>query len=332
LIRWGRQARFFEINIDIQGLGAPPSDVENFTIQVVSGNALLTWDVVSDLDLDFYTLRYSNLLTGATWETAQVIVKQTKETQVTTPAFVGTYFIKAVDLSGVESVNAALITSEIIGLVGFNVVEQIQEQPLFEGVKTNLIVIGSTLQLQENDVMADWTPLSVAIPLASGGFSPTGLYDFFNTVDLGSVFSSRLTTIIEAIGFDVLTQLDSSEWNVTIEVRTTEDDPSGSPVFTPFEPLVVGDYTARAFEFRLQVESFNPAVAVQITRLEVTIDMPDRLAGGDNLNSPIGGITINYSPAFNALPALVVDGQDLDTGDFHRITLKTISGFKIEFF
>ncbi len=328
----GATGDFFETNIDIQGLGAPPSDVENFTIQVVSGNAILTWDIVTDLDLDFYTLRYSNLLSGATWETAQVIVKQTKETQVTTPAFVGTYFIKAVDLSGVESVNAALIVSEIIGLVGFNVVEQIQEQPLFEGIKTNLTVIGTILQLQESDVMADWTPLSSAIPLASGGFSPTGLYEFFNTVDLGSVFSSRLTTVIEAVGFDVQTGFESSEWDVTIEVRTTNDDPSGSPVFTPFEPLVVGDYTARAFEFRLQVESFNPAVTVQISRLEVTIDMPDRLAGGDNLTCPIGGITINYDPAFNALPAVVPDGQDLDTGDYHRITLKTVSGFKIEFF
>ena len=73
---------------------------------------------------------------------------------------------------------------------GLNVIETISEHttsPVFAGVKTDVAVDGTALQ-------------AGAI---TGGVEPEGLYEFDGDIDLGEVFTSRVTPIIDVSGEDV---------------------------------------------------------------------------------------------------------------------------------
>lgn len=87
------------------GKTAPPQDVENFnaTIDPTLG-VFLSWSSVTDLDLNQYEIRE-----GASWD-AGTIVTRVKANSYKVGAISGaakTYWIKAIDTSGIYSANAA---------------------------------------------------------------------------------------------------------------------------------------------------------------------------------------------------------------------------------
>lgn len=94
-------------SINALGKTAPPSDVTGLTYTVdPQVGVTLTWTQISDIDLDFYEIRR-----GTTWASATVLAKAS-----TTYFKIGyldagtyTYLVKAVDTSGVNSVNAASV-------------------------------------------------------------------------------------------------------------------------------------------------------------------------------------------------------------------------------
>ena len=62
-----------------------------------------------------------------------------------------------------------------------------------------------------------------------------------------------------------------------LQVSTTSADPALEQ-WSAWQEFVMGDYTARAFKWRLVMQSFNPKIAPQATELAITVDMPDRTA------------------------------------------------------
>lgn len=94
----------------------------------------------------------------------------------------------------------------------------------------------------------------------------------------------------------------------------------------------MGDYTARAFEFKLTVESGNSSYNVEISRLRVDVDVPDRIESAEDVASLAAGTTITYAKAFFAAPTVEVTAQNMATGDYYTITSKSASGFTIRFF
>jgi hypothetical protein len=70
-----------------------------------------------------------------------------------------------------------------------------------------------------------------------------------------------------------------------------------------------------------------------IDELRVTIDMEDRVIEEHDLAIPAAGLAITYpGGAFKALPALGVSIQDLESGDYFRITGKSAAGFTLRCF
>ncbi|MCS7002799.1 MAG: hypothetical protein NZ518_08120, partial [Dehalococcoidia bacterium] len=57
-----------------------------------------------------------------------------------------------------------------------------------------------------------------------------------------------------------------------IEVRQTDDNPGGSPVWSEWVRLDAAEKRARAFQFRLQLRSYDPAYNQWITGLGVRAD------------------------------------------------------------
>lgn len=334
-----------------QGLAAPPADVTNFAIQIIGTNANLSWTKVADLDLDHYEIRFSSQLSGVTWNSSSILVASVSAsaTAFTVPAMVGTYLIKAVDTSGVFSLNATSIISTVASIQGLNAVATVTESPTFSGTKTQCVVIDNTLRLDAIDDVDDWANVDNVLNWDTGedGVHTSGTYAFASTFDLGAVYTSRLTPNILAYGADLFNTVDLwpnvddvldwdganvSSWDVVLEMRYTSDNPGGSPTWTAWGPLVIGDYTARAFQFRLQLYSFQAGVTPVVETLEVQIDMEDRIEGQDNITSNPAGTAITFSPAFKETPAIAVSVENMATGDYYEITGQSATGFTIRFF
>lgn len=336
------------------GQTTPPSDVTGFTIEVRGADALLRWTPVADVDLSHYRVRYSEATSGATWSGAVDLVKKVGRVanSVLVPALTGTYLIKAVDLKGNASVNAALIVSTVAAVAGLNAIATEQEDPTYGGTHSGTAVDGEgRLHLNGADALAGWSALSNVAVLALGednALVGSGTYTFADTFDLGAVYTSRLTgrlknlgqnydnaisgwTSLAAVAVLAGTELDGQDaW---LEVRFTNDDPGGSPAWSAWQGFVVGDYRARAFQFRARLVSDRPRVTPLIDQLRVTIDMEDRVIEEHDLAIPAAGLAIVYpGGAFKALPALGVSIQDLDTGDYFRITGKSAAGFTLRCF
>lgn len=98
-----------------------------------------------------------------------------------------------------------------------------------------------------------------------------------------------------------------------------------------WQDLVTSDISGRAFEFRAKLESFQFDVNVEVTSLEIAIDMEDRVLAGNDVTIPIAGKSITFNPAYRELEGVAIAAQGLVTGDFYEITAKTKTGFTVQF-
>lgn len=341
------------------GQSALPPDVVTFNVNIVDGAANLAWSPVNVVDLSHYRIKHSPEISGATWASSTLLVDRVGKpaTSVFVPALIGTYLIKAVDYGssgdgsdGRESENATLITSNVEALRTFNVVEAIQEDPDFLGVKVQTLLTGDGLELDySGDIFARPDFFGVAdFFLGTEGFYSDGFYYFANTVDLGQSYTSRVTANINAFGknynsdvfsrpdfFDIADffDVDANAWGVQLQIRTTDDDPSASPVnWSAWQAFVTGDYNARAFQFRVYLTSNEFGVTPVIAGLGANIDMPDETRAEEDLTVTTGGLGVIFSPELRALKGVGISAQGLQTGDYYEITSKSATGFTIQFF
>ncbi|ODT22241.1 MAG: hypothetical protein ABS35_15275 [Kaistia sp. SCN 65-12] len=341
-------------------LNAPP-DVTNFRISVLGDLSTLSWSAAAGPGIT-YEIRFVAIdsLT-VEWNSATTLIPQVSGSSVQVPTMIGTYLIKAVYPTGLKSANAAAIQTDIAALAGLNVVEVLTEEPGFAGVRTNVEVAGGVLRLLSNNVMSKWETLSSVVSLATGdeaddsvGVAVSGLYEFASLLDLGDIYTNRVTALIDASGESLtnvmsgwttladVAALDDSvpeDWEVLLEFATSMVDPVMGD-WSPWRPFIVGDVTTRAFKFRLLLEGkaanngtaefsfITPAVRT----LRVQVDMPDRVVAGEDLLVPVGGLAVGFSPAFRALHGLGIADQNMETGDRKAITAKGPTGFHIQYF
>ncbi len=342
----------------VVGQTAPPQDVTGFSVNIVGPEAHFTWIPVPDLDLSHYKIRYSSLTVGATYSDAIDLIPKISRpaTFATAPAMTGTYFIKAFDKKGIASINATEIVTLVDGIEGLNVVAISDQHPDFLGLKTDTVAIDGKLQLNTSLLFDDKPGLfDDAIGNFDGGggnITASGEYEFDDFVDLGNVYTSRVTAEIVTTRIDYVNTFDSAEGlfdsrdgdfdgnvnafddvNVEFYVAITDDDPAGTPTWSDWQQFFVGDYTARAFKFKVVLTSSDTQATPAVSVLSVEIDMPDRVTSGDDIASgtDAGGKLVTFNRAFKIAPALGIAAQNLQQGDFYEITTKTPSGFTIRF-
>jgi hypothetical protein len=119
--------------------------------------------------------------------------------------------------------------------------------------------------------------------------------------------------------------------NATLYIRTTEDDPSGSPEWSEWRQFLVGDYTARAFEFQLRLTSGTNTHNMLVTGLSATVDMPDRVDSERNLTSGAGTYSVTFPSAFKETPTIVITPKNLATGDYYAVSNESETGFDLVF-
>jgi len=187
-----------------------------------------------------------------------------------------------------------------------------------------------------------------------GDIPAVGYYYFTDKViDLGALYTSRVTASISSLGvavkdlFDITTGSfdaksgkfdgsDISDTNAVLQIRFTQDDPSGTPTWSAWVPSLIGDYYARALEFRVKLISGDTSHNVQIDALSMSVDMPDTLKRNTGVISSSGTNNgtevVVYAIPYKVIPTVGITLQDADTGDYWTISSSTTSGFTVTFY
>ena len=332
---------------------APPSDVTDFSCNIIGGDAHLSWQQIADLDLAHYQIRYSTQTSGASWANSVSLVEKVARpaTSITVPARVGSYLIKAIDKNGNYSSNETIIATNVSTIGNFNAIVSQTESPTFLGTKTQTVVSDGTLRLDSSELFDSAIGnFDSATSFFDSGVTAYDLYSegnyvFANPIDIGGIYTSRVTASITQTSdnlddlFDARTgNFDDAgsnfdgdtpaNCNAHLEIALSNDNIT----YTDFRNFVVGDYTARYYKFRVFLRSFDLASTPVISALSVSIDMPDRIFSGNDITSGTGTYNVVFTnPFFSANYAVGITAQGLATGDFYLLTNKTINGFDLAF-
>ena len=363
------------------GKTAVPADVTGVSAEQIpgdSGSIRLSWNKATDLDVThggFVYIRHDSSKTDgtATFENAVDLIEAVpgNSTSAIVPAITGEYILKFQDDGGRFSTGEG---SAVVQLAdnSTNLLVQTrredQEVPKFQGVKINTAVDEATDALNLAGVgLFDDIGVTIGSSfddpvIASiddiGGSAPVGSYDFKDTLDLGGVFSLDLVRHFKTEGyfpsdlfdarqsaFPTTGNFDGTEANdvdAQLFVRTTQDDPSGSPTYTAFQPFASGTFKARGFQFRTVLTSTDPDQDIRVFELGYTAKIQARQEIKTNITQNAGATAYTFDNAFftgtasllganSNLPSVNITAQNLASGDYFEITNLSGTGFTIDF-
>jgi len=339
----------------IVGAILPPSDVEDFSCNIVGQEAHLSWSQIPDLDLAYYQLRFSEETDGtADWQNSVNLVSKVSRpaTSISVPARAGTYLIKAVDKLGNFSSNATAIISNVTDTVNHNAIATQSEHPDFLGTLTNAVIVDDSIRLDSSELFDsgsglfdDETTRFFDSGVSNADFYANGNYEFANVIDIGAKHTARITASLTQTSDnpDDLFDNRSGEFDLApsnfdgdtpancdahLEIATSDDNVT----YTAFQNFVIGNYTSRFFKFRVFLTSRDLASTPVVSQVTVTIDMPDRIFSGNDITSGAGTYSVTFTnPFFSVNYAVGITGEDLATGDFFLIENKTVNGFDLTF-
>ena len=342
---------FASATSEIFGKTTPPASVSNFTMVARIDLANLKWDRVTDLDVingGSYWIRHTSSTTGVSWASSSDITKYVPGNLDTysVPLLAGSYLIKALDSSGNESETAAMVSSNVADILDLNVVFSSTQHPSFgNGTSTG---VGDPL----NDNIS-FNSGNNSIKLTDHTLGVGYYYFTDQSIDLGVEYTSRITSSYTSTGFSTTELFDSdtalfdsstglfdgtdiSGTNAALQVRTTPDDPAGSPVWSEWGSFFVGDYKARGLQFRMKLTSTNILYNVQVEGLGVTVDMPDTLKRAVNVQTSSGSNNgtevVTYAVPFKTVPSVGITTIDADDKIYYVISSSTATGFTITFY
>jgi predicted phage tail protein len=157
-------------------------------------------------------------------------------------------------------------------------------------------------------VMAFWTPLAIATPIAAGSN-----YAMVSWRPLASAVPLAKGT--------------SRNWDAHIDLRVSDDGEN----WESWNPLKSTDITGRVFQWRLHGLLYDLATTLRIVRASVTVEVPLRSVQGDDAPFDAGELTVNYVAPFLVTPTVQITArQTLSPGGTMVITESDRDHFKIE--
>ena len=136
-------------DISILGLIRPPSDITGFGLGIQGTLALLTWDPSRDLDVRIGgsiqvrhnpgvvdSIDFADQNLDSLWNNSALLTegKSGVTSQILVPLTRGTYMMKAIDASGIESITPAAILNEVGSEVTLFPINNISENPGWAGI------------------------------------------------------------------------------------------------------------------------------------------------------------------------------------------------------
>ena len=348
------------------GATEPPSNCEDLAVSISGKSLTLTWSKPPDLDLKETEIRHSTATSGATWIGSQTLTKVSRtSTSVSLPAKKGTYLVKHIDKLNNFSIQATSVTTNITSITGLNFhttfLESISGQT---GTQTDVavvkdgadhyIVLGTLTNFDSgtNNFESNSTQF-----FDSGGVTnntkPLGFYNFTNVFDLSQSGQVKLEPKLISTSedrdriFDAVT-ISSNNANghfdtepshfdgdvasfadIILQVATSDNNTTYSG-YSDFN--TTGEYSARYYKFRLKLKSNNNSANPKVSGMSVDVDVPDKILEGSDISTSSGSKAITFSPPYLQQYAIGISSQNLQNGDRHTITSKTLNGFTINYF
>ena len=367
----GKQSSTASATFELVGKTAVPGDVQNLSIEAISANsARLRWDQTVDLDVKVNGLvhiKHSNLTDGtATWPNSVDLIEAVagNSTEAIVPLVAGEIFAKFEDDLGNKSTNATSVIMQFPDTLGRLAVQTRREDldsPPFQGTKTDcfydedldaLIIDGD----EELDDQTDFDEISSLDTL--GDILSSAEYEFVNALDLGARFSLDLQRRFVTRAFFPNDLIDSrtadvDDWNdfdgteadavnAKLYMRSTFDDPSGSPTYTAWQEFISGTFDARAFQFKAELNSSDIAQNILIDELgyEATFQRRQEnsngtIASGTSTKSVtfdkaffVGTVSLGGTNAY--LPSVAVTVQNLGNGERLNVSNVSATGFDVD--
>ena len=333
----------------IQGKTAPPqlitdtSDANyiNFDMIPVNGQAKLTWRQSLDLDVrngGHVRLRHSPNTSNVTWSNSTSISEEIagSATEAYADLKGGTYSMKFIDSGGRESQNFALIEYVKPELESTEEVSALSatEDPTFPGTRTNLSVDSTD---QELEMAANGAVLHTTGEYQFNGnpytLSKVGSLRLESTLRVRSYFPN--TNLIDNVAdFDSITDFDGTSpttCDVKLYVRTTEDDPSGTPTWTTWRHFNNAEIKCRAFELKAEFETGDDDAQISVDQLRVKALMPYRSLSGEVTTSTSANVSVSFGTGngFYVDPSVGIIFNAQATGEFYKIENLSASGFEV---
>lgn len=348
---------------DAIGKTAPPATIPDLFIAPIDEHtAELYWPQAVDLDVKIggkIRIRHTPITdVTATWGKANDIVPAVagSSTRKIVPLLEGTYFIRAFDSLGNESSGVATVVVDLPAPQDLLLVQEYREEdnsPPFNGTGTNLYYneaeVGLVLAADElvDDMATDnnWDGLGLIDYI--GGSASEGSYQFYETLDLGAIYDLGLQQILKTRAYepgntwderldliDLWDDIDGDDLgaaNCQLFVRTTGDNPSGTPTWASWQPFVNNTHRGRGFQFKVVATTTNAAQNVVIEELGVITHFERRTEQQRNLSSGAGSYAVTFPTAFYGTPSVGITAQDMATGDYFTVSSISRTGFTVTF-
>lgn len=253
------------------GTSAPPVALQGVTLQQLGGQAILTWDLPTDLDVRVggrIRIRHSELGTPTWANSVSFPDIAGTQTIAALPLKPGAYLLRAVDAGGREG---PVVTRSTKGIqvVPFANVNSLVAHPTFAGALTNLQV-DELGQLTLEDV------------------TQQGIYEFAGGLDFTAVRAVRSRSVIRMAAVNLRSTIDDrtaliDDWadfddtdgafcDVIVEIRTSDDAIAGSPQWSDWTRLDSNEDAFRSVQVRARLISENPDFNVAVSQLAVFFD------------------------------------------------------------
>jgi len=287
------------VSLTTTGLGEPPVKIQGLFVNSMGTMALLQWTLSTDLDVvqgGFYSIKHSVDTGASSWSQGIRIADNVAghQNSAIVPLLAGTYMLRAHDSSGQVSM-PTFIQSSGASLQALQLDSSVQEDPDFLGTMNRMSNVDDLLKIESEaeldsisnfDNITRFDALNGIWNTSSSGYDASKpQYTFTNTMDLGSVKTTRLRQFIKSNATSVFDLIDSRVANidtwedfddteadftsVKMQVRSTNDDPSGSPSWGDWTDFYVEERTARGHQFRIFPETINSNYNLNITQMRV---------------------------------------------------------------
>ena len=357
---------------ELLGKTAVPSNVQNLTFEAISNNSgRLRWDETVDLDVKVggkVHIRHTSLTDGTgTWSNSVDLIpaKSGSQTEAIIPLVEGEVLVKFEDDGGRQSAAEASVIIDLPDTIAPLSVQTRREDldtPPFQGVKTDVFYydVIDALTLEGTGTIDSVTDVD-AMPTFDviGDVASSGTYAFNTTLDLGNTFALDLRRYFVTEGYFPADLIDArtntvDEWadwdggvvnkvNAKLMLRSTTDNPSGSPTWSAWQEFVNGTFRARGFQFRADLTSEAIDQNIYVKELGYDATFQRRAENSDGaISSGAGAKAITFTNAFwtgtaslggtNAfLPSIGITAQNMGTGDYFEVTSVSGTGFTVTF-
>jgi hypothetical protein len=282
--------------VNVIGVSGIPNDVTNFTVISSSVGGIAAWDASTELDVrvgGYIEIRWTGDLLETSAGNAIVVYSGAGTlTGAIIPLQTGSYFASWVDIAGNRSANPTRWSMTAADVISYTLVDSLAEDPTFGGIKTNLEVVSNSLRLGGLTAwdsvpgnIDDWIFLD-----DTTGYYTDGSYDWSTYIDAVSIGSYKLDITTNISTINTSDTIDSRSGNIDdygnwdgdiigftnaiTYYTSTSDDPSGSPTWSSWAPIVTGLVYGRAFKFKTDLSTSDSSVIISVTALSATLRTP----------------------------------------------------------